>query len=264
MKFQVVTLFPELIQAGAFAGVLGQALKKNLLTIDVIQPRDFAEGVHRAVDDRPFGGGDGMIMMPDILERCVEKARSTGPTRVVYLSPQGAKLTDAKVRDLAKGSSLTLVCGRYGGVDQRALNLFVDEELSIGDYVLSGGELAALVVIDSVARMIPGVLGHQESAHQDSFSEGHLEHPNFTRPREWRGQTVPEALLSGNHVRIAEWKKTLGWLVTLKKRPELLEGLSAEDWGRLWKAWEKIPPAERETCGIADLKPEDFRGLRPR
>lgn len=263
MKFRVVTLFPELIEAGLASGVVGQALKKALLAVDCIQPRDFAEGVHKAVDDRPFGGGDGMIMMPEILEKCVERAREAGPTRVIYLSPQGPRLTDAKVRELAREASVTLICGRYGGIDQRALNRFVDEELSIGDYVLSGGELAALVVVDAVARMIPGVLGHQESAHADSFAGGLLEHPNFTRPREWRGEAVPEALLSGNHGRIEEWKSLLARLVTLKKRPELLGSLAPADWEKLRKAWEAMPPAERVACGLEGLKPEDFRGLRP-
>lgn len=258
MKIQIVTLFPELIAAASSSGVLGGAVKKGLLSVDCIQPRDFATDLHRSVDDRPFGGGDGMIMMPEILEACVKRARESGPTRVIYLSPQGPRLDDKKVRELASEKSLTLVCGRYGGVDQRALAAFVDEELSIGDYVLAGGELPAMVVVESVARMIPGVLGHDDSAHKDSFADGLLEHPNFTRPREWQGQSVPEVLLSGNHSKIEEWKHRVSQLVTLKKRPELFRELDAKDRKAARDYWQKMSAEDRKSCGLDAFSEGDF------
>ncbi|MBX2986556.1 MAG: tRNA (guanosine(37)-N1)-methyltransferase TrmD [Bdellovibrionaceae bacterium] len=259
MKFHVLTLFPEMLKSALSAGLVGQGLKKNLLQVETHQPREAAEDAHRSVDDRPFGGGDGMIMMADVLARVLEGIRAQGPTRVIYLSPQGPRLDDRKVRELATLPSLTLVCGRYGGIDQRALNQLIDEELSIGDYVLSGGEPAALVVIDSVARMLPGVLGHEESAHRDSFAQGLLEHPNFTRPRQWRGQSVPEALLSGHHGRIQEWKLRLSQLVTLKKRPELLAGLAPAERANLRAFWREMSPEERQACGLQGLQEEDFQ-----
>lgn len=258
MRFQVVTLFPELIAAGAGAGLLGQAVKKGLLSVSTIQPRDFATDAHRSVDDRPFGGGDGMIMMPEVLEACVARARADGPGRVVYLSPQGKTLTDVKVRELAREKSVILLCGRYGGIDQRAINELVDEEISIGDYVLSGGELPAMVLIEAVSRMLPGVLGHGESAEKDSFADGLLEHPNFTRPREWRGQTVPEALLSGHHGRIEEWKKRASQLASLKKRPDLFARLSEKERAAAFAFWKTLSEGERRACGFESLAEDDF------
>lgn len=250
MKFNVLTLFPELIQAGVSSGVLSQGIKKGLLDVQTLQLRDFATDAHRHVDDRPFGGGDGMILMPEILEAALKQVP---PGRVIYLSPQGARLTDAKVRALALEPQLTLVCGRYGGVDQRALNELVDEEISIGDYVLSGGELPALVLIDAVARQLPGVLGHEASAQEDSFAGGLLEHPHFTRPRDWKGMVVPEVLLSGNHSRIALWKQRLSQLVTLKKRPDLLADLSVSERNEIRSFWETLSPQEKAVCGLEDL-----------
>lgn len=258
MRIQVVTLFPELISSVSSSGVLGTAIRRGLLTVECIQPRDFAADLHRSVDDRPFGGGDGMIMMPEILSACVRRAREKGPTRVIYLSPQGPRLDDAKVRQLSKEPSLTLICGRYGGVDQRALNVEVDEELSIGDYVLAGGELPAMVVVESVSRMIPGVLGHAESAHNDSFAEGVLEHPNFTRPREWEGCSVPAVLLSGNHLKIEEWKLRVSQLVTLKKRPELFRRLSLDDQKAARDYWREMGTPDREACHLQGLHEADF------
>lgn len=253
MKFQVITLFPELITAGTSSGVLSQGIKKNLLSVSTINPREFATDGHRTVDDRPFGGGDGMLMLPEILEASVAKAREAGPTRVIYLSPQGPVLTTEKVRELSRLSSVTLVCGRYGGIDQRALNVLVDEELSIGDYVISGGELAALVAIDAVSRFLPGVLGHEASAEKDSFSNGILEHPNFTRPRDWQGQSVPEILLSGNHPKIDQWRRHIAILVTLQKRPELLGAVSKAEIDAAKAFAAGLSPADKEACGLDGL-----------
>ena len=253
VKFQVITLFPEMIENALAAGVVHQGLKKGLLRVTTLQPREGTTDAHRSVDDRPFGGGDGMVFMPDILEKAVDRAKATGPTRVIYLSPQGPRLTDEKLKSLAQESSLTLICGRYGGLDQRALYELVDEELSIGDYVISGGELAALVVIDGVARQLPGVLGHAESASADSFADGLLEAPQFTRPREWRGHGIPEVLLSGDHARIGAWRATLARLITLKKRPDLLPDLDLKTKAELQKLWSGLSPEDREICGLKEL-----------
>ncbi len=208
LKIDVITLFPEMIENAVSHGVLGQALKSDLLSVKAHSPREFAEDRHRTVDDRPFGGGDGMIMLPETLEKTLIKVKHNN-SKVIYLSPQGRTLTDEKARSFAKEEQLIFICGRYGGIDQRIINLYVDEEISIGDYVLSGGEPGALVVIDALSRFIPGVLGHEESAHKDSFADGLLEHPNFTRPRDYLGQDVPAILLGGNHKLIEEWRKKM-------------------------------------------------------
>lgn len=221
MKFSVVTVFPELIESTLQYGVLSQALATGLISIETCNPRSFSQDKHRTVDDRPFGGGDGMVMLAETLKAAINSVK-TEKSYVIYLSPQGPALTQDKVRNLAGlGRSLVLVCGRYGGIDQRVINDCIDEELSIGDYVLSGGELGALVVIDAVSRWVPGVLGHSESAASDSFSNGLLEAPQYSRPREFEGVMTPEVLLSGNHAKIEEWRFKVSLLVTLKKRPDL-------------------------------------------
>lgn len=258
MKFNVVSLFPELIETAARTGMVERGVKKGLLSVECVNPREFTTDAHRSVDDRPFGGGDGMIFLPDVLERTIDGIKAQGPTKVIYLSPQGPVLTDKKARELASEKSLTLVCGRYGGIDQRTINTHIDEELSIGDYVLAGGELAALVVVETVARMIPGVLGHEESSSKDSFADGLLEHPNFSRPREWSGQTAPEVLLGGNHAKIQEWKLRLSQLVTLAKRPELAAKLSEAEKKKAFAYFEKMSESERKVCGVDRLRREDF------
>lgn len=272
MKIDVVTLFPEMIENAVSHGVLGQALKENLLAVTAHTPRVHAEDKHRTVDDRPFGGGDGMIMLPETLEKTLIGLKHN-TSRVIYLSPQGETLTDAKARALANEKHLVLICGRYGGIDQRVINLHVDEEISIGDYVLSGGELGALVVIDSLARFIPGVLGHEESANKDSFSAGLLEEPHFTRPRRYLDQEVPEILLSGNHKLIAEWKKKVAALVTLKKRPDLFTNYLDQERERVKTLKKKkklnplqelrdffiaLPEKDRQVLGLEGITEEDF------
>lgn len=262
MKFQVITLFPELIEAGVSSGVLGQAVKKGLLSVERIHPRDFTDDPHRSVDDRPFGGSDGMVFRPEIAAAAIARAREAGPTHVIHLSPQGRVLSDAKVRELATKPGLTFLCGRYAGVDQRVLNSHVDEEISIGDYVLSGGELAALVVIDAVARRIPGVLGHHLSADRDSFADGRLlEGPLFTRPRDWDGALVPEVLLSGHHERIEGWQRQVGALATLARRPELLASWSRQELVALGKFWKGMSPEDLAVCGLQGISDADFEAL---
>lgn len=252
-SFSVLTVFPDLVKSAFQQGVVAQALKKNLLKLDCFTPRDFATDVHRTVDDRPFGGGDGMVLLAETLEKCWSFAKDQGAVGpVVYLTPQGRRMDDQWVKEKASAPGMTLVCGRYGGIDQRWINRHVEEEVSIGDYVISGGELAAAVVIDAVARQIPGVLGHQDSARKDSFFEGRLEAPVFSRPREWAGQEVPEALLSGHHAQIEKWQLMVGLLVTLKKRPDLWHtlDLSADRRRDLKKFWDALPAGERQALGF--------------
>ncbi len=224
-KWTVISSFPEMLNSFSQQGVFSQALKKGLLQMEVINPRDFTHDVHRKIDDRPFGGGDGMIMMAQPLDLAL-KSIPTHEQHVVYLSPQGSLFSDQKAQQLAGKKNVVLICGRYGGVDQRLLQKYVNEEISIGDYVLSGAEPAAMVVMDAVARFLPGVLGHPDSAFHDSITQGYLEAPNYTQPRDWDGQSVPIALLSGNHALIAKWRKYVGWWVTEKKRPDLFSKLT--------------------------------------
>ena len=234
MRIDVVSLFPEFIAQCAGFGVVGRAQERALLSLQGWNPRDHAEGGYRRVDDRPFGGGPGMVMMIDPLRACLYEARAAAeqPARVIYLSPQGAPLTQAKVRELAARPRLILLCGRYEGVDERLLAAEVDEEISIGDYVLSGGELAAAVLIDAVARLQEGVLNDAESAAQDSFeADGLLDCPHYTRPVEHELVAVPEVLLSGNHAEIPRWRRRQSLLRTRDRRPDLLDamGLTAAE-----------------------------------
>ena len=225
MRVDLVSLFPEFVAQCAGFGVVGRAQERGLLAIHGWNPRDYAEGNYRRVDDRPFGGGPGMVMLIDPLRACLRAARAAdpAPARVVYLSPQGARLTQAKVRELAGRERLILLCGRYEGIDERLVAAEVDEELSIGDYVLSGGELAAAVVIDAVARLREGVLNDAESATQDSFEDGLLDCPHYTRPVEHELGQVPDVLLSGNHAEIARWRRQQALGRTWTRRPDLID-----------------------------------------
>ena len=238
MRVDIVSLFPEFVAQLAGHGVVGRAVERGLLSVHGWNPRDHAEGNYRRVDDRPFGGGPGMVMLVDPLRAALAAARAAdpAPAHVVYLSPQGRPLDQAKVRELAGRERLVLLCGRYEGVDERLLAAEVDEELSIGDYVLSGGELAAAVVVDAVARLQPGALNDAESAAQDSFGEDPaglrlLDCPHYTRPVEHALGAVPEVLLSGNHAAIARWRRMQALGRTWTRRPELLDrdALSAAD-----------------------------------
>lgn len=256
MIWNVVTLFPEAMVSLLSFGVIGQAFAKKTLQLNLYNPRDFAKGRHNSVDDRPFGGGDGMILQAEVLDLSLEKVQAENPnSSMIYLSPQGKVLNETLVHDFAKSDNLTLICGRYGGLDQRVLNRWHGQgqlqEISIGDYVLSGGEMAAGVFIDAVSRKIPGVLGHEESAASDSHAQGWLEAPLFTRPRIWRNQEVPEILLSGNHEKIGKWRQYLGVLVTLQKRPDLWE-LYKKNVSRheLLEVWESLTEKEKEVLGL--------------
>jgi len=231
MHFEVVTLFPELFESALSTSLLGKAIAAGLVRVDFVNPRDFAGGRHRQVDDTPYGGGLGMVMKPEPLVLAIEAAcAARGPAWKVLLTPQGRPLDQAGVERLAVRERLLLVCGRYEGVDERVRG-HVDEELTIGDYVLTGGELPALILIDAVARLRPGVLGKDASAEEESFSEGLLEYPQYTRPPEFRGAGVPEVLLSGNHERIRKWRRRERLLRTRARRPDLFAcaALSPED-----------------------------------
>ena len=233
MRFDVVTLFPEMFAAVTRSGITGRALEAGLWRLATWNPRDFTSDSYRTVDDRPYGGGPGMVMLAEPLERALDAARAAGGGRVIYLSPQGRRLDHARVMALAGEGALTLLCGRYEGVDERLLERRVDEELSLGDFVLSGGELAAMAVIDAVVRQLPGALGHEGSALEESFARGLLDCPQYTRPEVWpegrEGRRVPEVLLSGHHEKIRRWrlKQSLGR--TWVRRPELLAALSEEE-----------------------------------
>ncbi|GIU30044.1 tRNA (guanosine(37)-N1)-methyltransferase TrmD [Shewanella sp. MBTL60-007] len=228
MWLGVVTLFPEMFRAVTDFGVTGRAVSKGLLELQTWNPRDFTHDKHKTVDDRPYGGGPGMLMMVQPLRDAIHaaKAAAGNEAKVIYLSPQGRKLTQQGVEELAQSSSLILVCGRYEGIDERIIQTEVDEEWSIGDYVLSGGELPAMTLIDSVSRLVPGVLGKQASAEQDSFSDGLLDCPHYTRPESLDGLDVPAVLLSGNHEHIRRWRLQQSLGRTLLRRPELLENLA--------------------------------------
>jgi len=227
IRFDVVTLFPEMFGAITASGITSRALQAGLWSLKTWNPRDFTSDNYRTVDDRPYGGGPGMVMLADPLEKALDAAGG----KVIYLSPQGRKLDHRKVMELSKESSITLLCGRYEGVDERLLDRRVQEELSIGDFVLSGGELAAMALIDAVVRQLPGALGDEASAIEESFADGLLDCPQYTRPETYAGVKVPEVLLSGHHENIRRWrlKQALGrtWL----RRPDLLEArkLSQEE-----------------------------------
>ncbi len=245
MRVDIVGLFPEFVAQMASHGVVARAQARGLLSIHGWNPRDHAEGSYRRVDDRPFGGGPGMVMLIDPLRAALQAARAADPAPVTttYLSPQGRPLTQAGVRELAGRGRLLLLCGRYEGIDERLVASEVDEELSIGDYVLSGGELAAAVIIDAVARLQPGALNDAESAAQDSFGDGLLDCPHYTRPLEHALGGVPEVLLSGNHAEIARWRRMQALGRTWQRRPELLDeaGLSDAD-RRLLEAFKAGDP----------------------
>jgi len=230
MRFDVVTLFPEMVERVVSFGVLGRALRNDQLQLHSWNPRNYTEDRHRTVDDRPYGGGPGMLMKVEPLKAAILAAKNavmqSGVTaKVIYMSPQGKTLTQQDVIEFSSQPGLILIAGRYEGIDERIIDTYIDEECSIGDYVLSGGELPALVLIDAIARMIPGVLGDESSAQQDSFMQGLLDCPHYTRPEVVDGRSVPPVLLSGNHQNIEQWrlKQSLGrtWL----RRPELLECL---------------------------------------
>lgn len=225
MNFIVLTIFPEMFTPFWEHGIIKRAIDRNKICASAINIRDYAQGRHRVTDDRPYGGGSGMVMKPEPLTAAIRAAAEQAPSsRTILLTPQGRCFNQNAARELASSEGLILVCGRYEGVDERICHEFIDDEISIGDYVLTGGELAAMVIIDAVTRLIPGTLGGKDSAAKDSFSDGVLKHPQYTRPRIFEGAEVPEVLLSGNHKEIEKWRLETSLIRTFLKRKDLLKG----------------------------------------
>ena len=244
MKFDVLTIFPQYFDV-LNESLLGKAIEGGKFCVDIVNIRDFSKDKHLKTDDTPYGGGAGMVMTPDPIVSAIEAVDPHHEAWRVYMSPRGTVLNQAKVESLAKENRILILCGDYEGVDQRALDICIDEELSIGDYVLTGGELPALVTINCVARYIDGVLGSDESTKEESFSNGLLEYPQYTRPAEWQGRKVPEVLLSGHHANIVKWQRQKALETTLQKRPELLQSaaLTPEDQAFLTNLSGANPPA---------------------
>ena len=231
MQFSVVSLFPEMVATIAEYGIVGRARRRELISLEFENPRDHTDDAHRTVDDRPYGGGPGMVMKFDPVARALRAARAglPGGSPVVCLSPQGRVFDQATARRLSALPGMILLAGRYEGIDERLMESEVDEELSLGDFVLSGGEIAAMAVIDAVVRLLPGVLGDNESAEQDSFVDGLLDYPHYTRPEVVEGKTVPEVLLSGDHAKIVRWRRKQALGRSQMRRPDLLEKLNLSD-----------------------------------
>ena len=230
MRFDVITLFPELVEQVIGCGVVGRAADQELLQLHCWNPRQYTLDRHRTVDDRPYGGGPGMLMKVQPLQDTIQAVRLKNKQgRLIYLSPQGIPVKQAMLAQLVDQGSVIFLCGRYEGIDERLIRQEVDEEWSIGDFVISGGELAAMVCIDAITRLIPGALGHDQSAQQDSFSEGLLDCPHYTRPEDYRGWKVPEVLMNGNHQQIEDWRERQSLGRTWLKRPDLLEHIVLDD-----------------------------------
>ncbi|MDT8449737.1 MAG: tRNA (guanosine(37)-N1)-methyltransferase TrmD [Wenzhouxiangellaceae bacterium] len=236
----VVTIFPGWFEHFRELGLTGRAVAEGRVTVRCFNPRDHADGVHRSVDDRPYGGGPGMVMRPEPLARAIDQARAGSADPVAGLSPQGQRVTQAAVATMAARERLVLVCGRYEGIDERVNEALVDEEWSLGDFVLSGGEYAAAALMDAVIRLLPGVLGHDRSAAEDSFSNGLLDCPHYTRPEVWRGRAIPEVLKSGDHAAIEQWRRRQALLRTLDRRPDLLETARLDPGEREWLAAQRF------------------------
>lgn len=230
MHISVITLFPEMFAAVTDYGITGRALRQGLLAVNLIDLRAFTEDRHRTVDDRPYGGGPGMVLKPEPLQRALRQARSDigAVAKTICLSPQGKPLNQRAVGELSNGGPLILLAGRYEGIDERIVEQEIDEQWSLGDYVLSGGELAAMVMIDAITRLLPGALGDAESAQQDSFMHGLLDHPHYTRPEQFEGQLVPSVLMSGNHAAIKRWRQKQSLGLTWERRPDLLTELQLD------------------------------------
>ena len=231
MKFDIVTIFPRMVEAGIAEGVVSRGIAAGILDVRVHDLRDFTTDRHRSVDDVPYGGGPGMVMKPEPLVRAVEQiTRTRGrPDAVILLSPQGARFTQGEAVRLSGRSHIVLLCGRYEGMDERVPEIVDAEEISLGDFVVSGGELPAMIVVDAVSRLVPGVVGDQQSVAEDSFARGLLDHPHYTRPAEYGGRKVPEVLLSGHHADVRRWRKRTALERTLERRPDLIEHAALDD-----------------------------------
>jgi tRNA (guanine37-N1)-methyltransferase len=245
MKFDILTLFPGMFDGPLTESIIKRAVQDGHIEISLHNIRDFAFDRHKTADDYPYGGGAGMVMKPEPLAACIEAVRAGRPSaRIILTTPQGRPFDQSFAEELAKEQELVIICGRYEGVDERVRELYVDDEISIGDFVLTGGEIAAMVIVDAVSRLIPGVLGSEDSAAGDSFSDGLLEFPQYTRPAEFRGSVVPEVLLSGNHKEIALWRRRMALQRTWRKRPDLLSSAHLADSDR--KYLRELEEAERE------------------
>ncbi len=228
MNIEILTLFPQMFESPFSASIIKRAVERDLLQINTVNIRDYSRNKHHTVDDTPFGGGAGMVMGPEPLFECLDSLREKHGDklgRVIMMCPQGEPFTQEYAKELAGEENLVIVCGHYEGIDERVRETLITDEITIGDYVLTGGELPAMVVVDAVARMIPGVLGEAASAEEDSFYNGLLEHPHYTKPRDYRGMEVPEVLLSGHHEKIRTWRRRQSLLRTLERRPELLRSV---------------------------------------
>ena len=225
MRFHILTLFPDMVEQGLHTSIIGRAVEKGLLAIEAVNIRDYTVDKHKKVDDYPYGGGAGMVMQPEPIFECYQDivARMDKKPRVIYMTPQGRVFNQEIAEELSKEESLIFLCGHYEGIDERVLDEIVTDHLSIGDYVLTGGELPAMVMIDTIARLVPGVLNNSESAEYDSFQDGLLEYPQYTRPEIWHDKQVPEVLLSGHHGNIEKWRRQQSLKRTFERRPELLE-----------------------------------------
>jgi len=223
LKIDIVTIFPNIFEPVLEESILKRAQQKNKVKITIYNLRDYSDDPHRKVDDRPFGGGPGMVIRPEPMFNVIERIKKKSPeAKTILLTPQGAKFEQREAKRLSKEKHLILICGHYEGIDERIREELVDEEISIGDYILTGGELPALIVVDAIIRLMPGVLGHEDSAQCDTFQDNLLEHPQYTRPADYKGMKVPKVLLSGNHKLIKEWRKKQSLLRTEKKRPDLI------------------------------------------
>ena len=229
MEIQVITIFPEMCRSIADFGIIRQAIDAGELTFDCFNPREFTEDKHRSVDDRPYGGGPGMLMKPEPLAKCIDSAKLKNCGPVVYLTPQGNKLNQNLVQELSSEPSLILLAGRYEGIDERVIQTRVDCEVSVGDYVLTGGELGAMIIVDAISRLLPGVLGNELSAAQDSFSNGILDCPHYTRPEYFENLKVPSVLLSGDHEKIRQWRLIQSLVRTKARRPDLFNELDLDE-----------------------------------
>lgn len=221
-KATVLTLFPEMFPGPLAHSLAGQGLAAGAWALEALAIRDFAEGRHRSVDDAPFGGGPGMVMRPDVVARAIESARHAEPAlKLIYLTPRGRPFDQATAREFAAGAGVTLLCGRYEGLDERVLDEYRPQEISLGDFVLSGGEAAAIALIDACVRLLPGVVGKQESLAEESFEAGLLEYPQYTRPQVWQGRAVPDVLVSGHHEKVRAWRRERAEQITRERRPDL-------------------------------------------
>jgi tRNA (guanine37-N1)-methyltransferase len=229
-RASILTLYPEMFPGTLGAALAGKALASGAWSLETVQIRDFTTDKHRSVDDTPSGGGAGMVLRPDVIARAIDAASPAGDPRPrLLMSPRGVPLTQARVRELAAGPGVMILCGRFEGVDQRVIDARGLEELSIGDYVLSGGEVAAQVLLDAVIRLLPGVMGNEASGTHESFEDGLLEHPHYTRPQDWEGRAIPDVLTSGNHAKIEAWRRAEAERLTRERRPDMLKGRNSGD-----------------------------------